>query len=290
MKLTRPVREVITARSSRRRYETRPIEQAARRQLEDVLATGLSGPFDSATRFELVAASDGDSAALKGLGTYGFIRNPAGFVVGAVRSGDKDMEDFGFVMESIILLATDLELGTCWLGGTFTKSEFSKRIGVGPGETVPAVCSIGHSTVRRGAVERMIRFGAGSKKRKPWEELFFSGELGVPLSQETAGDFADVLEMVRIAPSASNKQPWRILKERGEQRFHLLLERTPGYGKDAKLVDVADLQRIDMGIAMCHFQLSVDELGIEGRWSVSSPELGALPPGTEYIASWSHEG
>lgn len=36
----------------------------------------------------------------------------------------------------------------------------------------------------------------------------------MPLEKEEAGNYEAALEMVRIAPSASNKQPWRILKKR----------------------------------------------------------------------------
>jgi len=60
--------------------------------------------------------------------------------------------------------------------------------------------------------------------------------------------------MVRIAPSASNKQPWRIVKIEGA--WHFFLERTKGYGDGIifKLLKLADIQRLDMGIAMCHFE------------------------------------
>ena len=81
-----------------------------------------SGPLGTSLRFCLVAADDGDSTVLKGLGTYGFIRNPAGFIIGAVKAGEKNLEDFGYTAESLILLATDLGLGTCWIGGIFTRT------------------------------------------------------------------------------------------------------------------------------------------------------------------------
>ncbi len=104
---------------------------------------------------------------------------------------------------------------------------------------------------------------------------------------ESVGDFATVLDMVRWGPSASNKQPWRILNVGGI--WHFYLQRTPGYGKESmlgRLLGVADVQRIDMGIAMCHFELSALEMGVSGRWSVSAPSGIKLPPNTEYVVSW----
>ena len=34
---------------------------------------------------------------------------------------------------------------------------------------------------------------------------------------------------------------------------------------------MADLQRVDMGIAMCHFELAARERGLAGRWVVEQP-------------------
>lgn len=286
MKLSRPVTEVIRARSSRRKYQPRPIAAEARGVLQRWLAPAPAGPFCSATRFELIAATEQDQSALKGLGTYGFIKDAPGFIVGAVARGDRDMEDFGYIMEQAILLATDLDLGTCWLGGTFNRSTFADRISVTGDETVPAVVAVGHASERRGAVEQLIRWGAKARQRLPWERLFFTGKLGTPLTSEAAGRYATVLEMVRIGPSASNRQPWRLVREASGERYHLLLERTPGYGKDSKLFDLPDLQRIDMGIAMCHFELAAGELGIPGRWVAAESPLQEFPELTEPIATW----
>jgi hypothetical protein len=44
-----------------------------------------------------------------------------------------------------------------------------------------------------------------------------------------------------------------------------------------------------MGIAMCHFELAMLEIGEKGNWSVKPPETGKLPENTEYVASWISE-
>ena len=67
------------------------------------------------------------------------------------------------------------------------------------------------------------------------------------------------------------------------------LQRTPGYGKDSligKILGVADVQRVDMGIALCHFELTMQELGLPGGWIVREPALAKPDRHTEYIASW----
>lgn len=288
MKLSRPVTENIRIRSSRRRYDDRPIEGDARGVLEDFLSSSSSFdvPFGSEVRFQLIAATEGDRSSLKGLGTYGMIRGAPGFIVGAVKRSWKDMEDYGFAMEHAILLATDLNLGTCWLGGTFTKSRFAEKISLREDELVPAVTAIGHATDQRSAMEKVIRWGAKSKKRHPWNKLFFSESFERTLSPEDAGDLSTTLEMVRLAPSASNKQPWRAVVAPDGASAHFFLQRDPGYNRNIKAMKLADLQRVDMGIALCHFWLTAREEGLEGSWSTDPPDVGRVPDGTEFIASW----
>ncbi len=48
---------------------------------------------------------------------------------------------------------------------------------------------------------------------------------------------------------------------------------------------MADMQRIDMGIAMCHFELVADEKGITGKWEVADPGIANLPEATEYLVT-----
>ena len=111
--------------------------------------------------------------------------------------------------------------------------------------------------------------------------MFFDGELGVPLDKQAAGDYAIPLEMVRQGPSATNKQPWRVVRQNGA--FHFFLQRAAGY---TRMTSAADLQRIDMGIAMCHFELAARELSLDGNWTAIKPWPSPLPKRCEYVVSW----
>lgn len=102
-----------------------------------------------------------------------------------------------------------------------------------------------------------------------------------------AGRYAEPLEMLPLGPSASNKQPWRVVQ--GGEAWHFYLQRTPGYGKGSLLFGVlrlADLQRVDIGIAMCHFEMTAGEFGLKGKWEVCDPGLAVPDAGTEYIVTW----
>ena len=286
MVFTQPVTEIIRRRYSCRRYLDTPIEEKTRQRLAEFVASDTASPFGpTPARFILAAATEQDRQDLRGLGTYGFIKNPTGFIIGAMGPGDKNLEGFGYLMERNVLFATDLGLGTCWLGGTFTRSSFSRRIGTKRGETIPAVISTGYAADAGGSGDPIRRL-AGSDRRLAWEELFFDARWSFPLSHEAAGTYAEALEMVHLGPSASNKQPWRIVRE--GSHWHFYLQRTPRYIAVGlgKLIRVADLQRVDVGIAMCHFELTAAELGLAGQWQICDPGLEMPDDLTEYTASW----
>jgi hypothetical protein len=290
MPFSRPATEVIRQRYSCRSYLKTPIEAGKLSALQQVLQNLPPGPFGVLERFALTAAAVEDQRALRGLGTYGFIRNPPAFIIGGARPAAFYLENFGYRMEMIVLRATDLELGTCWLGGTFTRSGFMHKIQATETESIPAVCSVGHINEDLSAVDQAIRQRAGSKYRLGWENLFFDREFGTFLTPRAAGDYAGALEFVRIGPSASNKQPWRIMKE--GNLWHFYMQRSPGYREwwVARLMGIADMQRIDLGIAMCHFALVAGEAGLAGSWEVRQPAI--QPPGnlTEYIVTWRAAG
>lgn len=282
----KPITEIIQERYSCRSYRAEPIAAETQQRLQHFMAALQVGPLGARLRFRLLAATERDRQSLRGLGTYGFIRGATGFIAGTVMAGEKNLEDFGYQMEAVILAATALGLGTCWLGGSFTQSSFARRIEAAVDEIVPAVTAAGYA-VERSRYSRLVRRQVGADRRLPWERLFFQGRFGAPLSAETAGPYARPLEMVRLAPSASNKQPWRIVKD--GDAWHFYLQRTPKYGPGTisfNLLKLADLQRVDMGIAMCHFELTARELGLAGQWVGMNPGLETPDERTEYVVSW----
>ncbi len=285
MLYSKPVTEIIPERYSVRTYADRPLSAEVQQPLQAFLAANGSGPLGTPARFALVAATEQDRGALKSLGTYGFIKAATGFIVGAMPAGEKNLEDYGYLMERALLKATDLGLGTCWLGGTFTKSSFAKKIAATRAESVPAVTATGYKP-EGGAVRDAMRQRIGGNTRVPWAQLFFADKFGAPLSPEAAGGYATPLEMVRLAPSASNKQPWRLL--RAGQAWHFYLQRTPGYRASMlqRLMQVDDIQRVDLGIAMCHFALTAEEAGLRGQWRVADPGLPVPDALTDYTVTW----
>jgi hypothetical protein len=280
--------DLICSRTSVRRFTGEIVAGEARKELERCCQILDLGPFGGACRFRLIDNQSGSGVQSERVGAYGVISGARTYLAGASETSRYGLEDYGYLFELLVLKVTDLELGSCWVGGGFTRSRFAKAIDLREGEFLPAVSPIGVPTRQRSVVDRVIRWGAGSKVRKPWMELFYDGDNGEPLSQDRAGRFAIALEMVRLAPSASNRQPWRCLKV-GET-IHFYLQRFPGY----QAVSRTDLQRLDMGIAMAHFDLAMEASKIKGHWqvldsqflrsqSLRRPEAWQK---AEYLVSW----
>lgn len=282
-----PMTDIIQRRSSCRSYTGAVLDPAVQTEMETFLSGVNQGPFGSRLRFSLAAAEPGDNAALKELGTYGFIKGAGAYIIGAVTPAPYDLEDYGYAMETIILHATSLDLGTCWLGGSFNRSGFSRKIACTDEECVPAVAALGYCADKRRVFDSTVRMIVGATKRKAFQDIFFDRDFARPLNQDQCGPFATPLAMIRLAPSASNKQPWRIIRDKDPNVFHLYLERTKNYYKSNKRIfSTMDIQRIDMGIAMCHFDLACQEADIKGTWSIDPILSVNLPLRTSYVATW----
>ncbi len=270
----------IRQRKSVRTYSSRSVDPAMLLELSNYIKNLGSGPFGVPARFELLDLEGLDQSELRSLGTYGFIRGANLYLLGAARQGREALVDLGYCFEKLILKVTALGLGTCWLGGTFKRSSFAEKMNLEPEELLPVISPVGHAAAAPGAAEKVVRAGAGSDRRKPWSQLFFYNNEKTPLKPEEAGLYREVLEAVRLAPSASNKQPWRVIKE-NNNLYHLYLKENIIYNR---MLGKIKLQWVDMGIAICHFELAAKELKINGRWHFEQPQR--RPSGMTYIISW----
>jgi hypothetical protein len=277
------ITEIIKKRFSCRTYSERSIEDKVLQEFLTIVNDIHKGPFGNQPNFRLIHLTSFTIQEAKKLGTYGVIKNARLFVVGTIKNGHLAMEDYGYCKEEIILKATALGLGTCWLGGTFQSSNFAQAVDLQKDELLPTITPIGYPAGEKSFTEKIMRRVAGSDNRKPWSDIFFAEDFSTLLTQKQAGIYSRALENVRLAPSASNKQPWRILYDAQQNIFHFFIARSFSY----KLIGTVSLQDIDLGIAMSHFALTLQELGIKGKWRVDStaPKEKSL----DYIVSWQGE-
>lgn len=271
------IEETVKKRTSVRSYTDGAIEADKIRALEHFVGA-LNNPFGKEVRFHYLD-TQGLADAQK-LGTYGVIKGAKRFIGASIKQEPLALEALGYELETAILYLTHLGLGSCWLGGTFNRKGFSGAMDIGDDRLFPAMTPYGYGAPKMHIKETLMRKMVRADARKPWEELFFRDDFSSPLTKEAAGDLAFPLEMLRLGPSASNKQPWRLVLKGGVCHFYEYKQ--PRYS-DAFPYDI---QRIDMGIAAAHFDLSAKEKGISGRFDQLSGPLSDLPEHVEYVYSW----
>lgn len=201
------------------------------------------------------------------------------YVGGKVTPCEHWNEAYGYAFEKLILAAQSLGLGTVWIGGTMNRSIFEKAMALETDEVMPCVTPVGYTAAKMSIREGLMRKAVKADWRMPFEELFFDGAWSAPLTAEKAGALAYPLEMVRLGPSAVNKQPWRAVVM--DDAVHFYLKRN----KDFAIGKSGDMQKIDTSIALCHFDLAAQEAGLNPQFQLSNPGL-PLEDGTEYIASY----
>ena len=285
--------ESIRARHSVRTYDGSPLTAEAEAELRESFADAVPGPFGAAPRFILASRDEVEepgsgSPTAKGrvrIGTYGMIVGPRAFVAGVVAKKPFACVDFGYCLEGIVLRATELGLGTCWIGGVFGRGAIAKALDAGADEFVPATTPVGHAAKKPSIQERIVQGSARPNQRKAPSEIFFqSAPSGALEPMKDAGAWAEVLEAVRVGPSASNKQPWRlVLDRRGGEALHLVMHEDERYNN--MLGDVK-LQELDMGIAMRHVEVAAAELGLRGAWKRLDAGPVILERPRRYIASF----
>ncbi len=262
--------KTIKGRKSVRTFDGTPVSAEDREKLEQYIRT-IENPFGVPVRFVLLDA-----------GTHGLsspvLSGESLYVAGMVGKVPHAEEAFGFSFEKLVLYAWSLGIGTTWIGGTMKREVFERAAGLAEGEMMPCVSPLGYPAKKRSLKEAVMRKGVGADSRLPAEKIFFDGAWGAALPPEKQAEIADLTEMVRWAPSAVNKQPWRIIvSERG---CHFYEKRDKGYIGEK----TGDLQKIDVGIALCHFVTGLEEQGRKPVVTVDNPRLD-IPENAEYIAT-----
>lgn len=277
MKFQKTITEIIKMRTSCRTFDSQTIEDDIIQKL-NIYIEEINLQAKDKARFIILNQNKKFNNSSQKLGTYGVISGAHSYVVGVINNDNKDALTFGYLFEKIILFATDLGLQTCWLGGTFKRDDFVMLANLKDNEYIPIVSPIGYKKEKFRFLETAMRTVVRANNRKTWDELFFNKGISSPLNEKTAGSYAAAFEMVRLGPSASNKQPWRVIRD--NNLYHFFLCRTKGYG-----ISNYDIQKNDIGIAMCHFELTALESGLDGEWQKLNNIN--IPNGWEYIISWS---
>lgn len=234
--------EAIERRVSCRAYQDRRLDEGT---LEKLSAYVEELDRASGLHIQLITAEEPGTQAVK-LASMMF-SGPV-YTCAVLPGGDDPLsaEKVGYYGHSLVLYATRLGLGTCWVAGTYDKK--SVRAELAPDEKLWDVIPIGYAAEKTPARQRMIR--ASIRKQDRPLEQFVESEL--PFDQLPLW-LRKAVEAVRMDPSAVNQQPVNIVYR--ESRVFARLWKS-GHG----------LEYNDLGIAKRQFEAGAAAFGVHGHW------------------------
>lgn len=177
--------------------------------------------------------------------SYGLIKGAKSSIV---LVGNKKVEKLknqvGYFGEMLVLEATVMGIGTCWLGGTYDKKACKKILDLKEDEEIIAVIALGYSSENRGLLDKvLVRM---KDKKKSFDDILIEKE-------DVPNWVKGGIEAVMKAPSAVNKQPFGYSYKNGVINAYTTAE---NHGHE----------EVDLGISMLHFQLGAMKEGHTGKW------------------------
>lgn len=262
--------ELIRSRRSVRTFDGTPLKEE---DAAGILAFAgkVENPYEIPIEWKLLDRKNDNLSVPVVAGTDAYI-------AGKMKRAAHAEEAFGYAFEKIVLYAQSLGVGTTWIAGTMDRKAFERAVHLSEDEVMPCVSPLGYPAIKMSLRETMMRRGVKADSRFDFEKLFFDRAFDKPLSAENAGGLHLPLEMVRLSPSAVNGQPWRVVCCGDCVHFY----EKRGRGMASELWDV---QKIDMGIALCHFELGAVESGLRPVMYWEDPGIPGQD-GLIYIASF----
>jgi nitroreductase len=257
----------IEKRRSVRRYAKQPVPKHV---VEQVIAAAKdAAPLNPEVGVRWYTVWDG-SVLYRCLERQSVVRGvftpPPHYILAVSEERPGYMENLGFCMEQMILAATDLGLGTCWIGGMFRETslyEFAPDLAAD--ERIVALTPLGYADTSQKAdiARRLLRWQTNDLgRRKPLSDMVSQDIWAVPwISHDET--LNEILECTRLAPSWVNTQPWHFVVD--ERQVIATVDHTPQAGN---VREGKPYYRLDGGIAMCHFFLAARAAGWTGRWRV----------------------
>lgn len=267
--------ETIQQRTSTRNYSTEAIDLNTKSQLLNFIAHQTYSLTENNLDVRLVEMSYGNNNSMRI--DYGLVRNHHSYLLAKSENNALARVNYGFVLEQAVLKATELGLASCWIG--YFDPEFFSNLVLAENERIPSIVIIGYPNNKFSLAGKLLQMSVKANKRKAWHDLFYYGQNIVALDKLHAGKYIDALEMLRLAPSSGNTQPWRVVVDSRFDRVHFYKNPVSDRYNRQGLHDV------DMGIALSHFYLTLKKQEIKGRWSNIITHID-IPDDWQYLMSW----
>jgi nitroreductase len=168
--------DVVGARKSVRSYLNTPVEEEKLSEVLEAARLAPSWANKQCCRYIVIK----DKVKIQELagGLNGWLKQAPVIVVACADpkdSGDRNgmnyyLVDVGISMQQLVLAATALELGTCWIGA-FDEAKIKKTLEIPENIKVVAMTPLGYPADKEGLGSKLIRSVIGAGKRKPLKDI-----------------------------------------------------------------------------------------------------------------------
>ncbi|MBN1649710.1 MAG: hypothetical protein JW857_00195 [Bacteroidales bacterium] len=266
--------EIIKNRRSCRTFTSEELNKNDKAELEKYIKENALGLKKESIPFKIIEKEDKD-IPLKI--NYGMIQGHKTYVLGSSLSNSDSRINYGYLMEKIVLKASEFNISSCWVG--YFDPNYFKEINIKKGYEIPSILILGYAE-KQSVGERLVRMTIKANKRNDWETMFFDLNTKSPLDPKQIPAYADALEMLRLSPSSGNTQPWKVFYDKEAREFHFFKKIIN------KRYNEMGLHEIDMGIAMAHFELTSTYKGLSGTWHKQEKKINGIPDDLHYIWTW----
>ncbi len=267
--------EIIKKRKSCRTFNQLFLSPADKQILEDYISKNKKPIGDEVIELSIIEKKD---VYNKMKLNNGMIQEHNTYLLGTSGSSIDSRVNYGYLMEKVVLKATEIGISTCWIG-YFDDTYFNEIIS-DSGFEIPSIVILGYSKDRQTNSDKFIRFTVNASKRLNWGRLFFNYNTKKPLKPVLIQKYSDSLEMVRIGPSSGNTQPWRIFFDEATKEFHFFKKPI------SERYEKKGLHDIDLGIALSHFELTSLYNNLSGNWIKHTNENTNSMDDLQYIMTW----
>ena len=233
------IKDLILRRKSTRAYSGKELSLDEFYKIREFLnSTEYQKGVFGEVRFELVANKDNSV-----FGAYGQITGATYYIAAIAKNTKESLVDVGYAFERQILLMEGLDMGTCWLAApSYFGNTSELYTPVKGGETIVAISPIGEKANQQEKTDLQERADYNSNNRLPFDTLFFDMNAGDKVIDEKT---KELLNLVRLAPSALNNQPWRVIMDGDIAHFYVV--------RRQNLHMNLDFQMMDVGAALYHY-------------------------------------
>ncbi|MHC1681436.1 MAG: nitroreductase family protein [Clostridiaceae bacterium] len=240
--------EFIFKRKSVRKYDLSPLDSKFQKEVEEFASKAEPLYGDIKTEFKIVSLGEANGLLS--------IKAPHYLIITSEKK-EGYLTNAGYILQQVDLFLSSKGIGTCYLGLTKPTKDIKKELQM----DVVMVLAFGSPA------EDVHRNDISQFKRKPYIEI------------TNIQDCEQLLEPARLAPSATNSQPWYFTGD--NKKINVYCVKT----NILKALVYEKLNKFDMGIALYHIEAAARNFNKSFQFINENTAEANSPKGYHYIGT-----